>query len=48
MTLMLIIRIFILIGSGCMHGSSHLSCTLTSAPFDTRYSAMDKYPPPAA
>ena len=41
MTLMLSIRILILIVIACMHSSSHLTCALTSAPFDMRYSTVD-------
>ena len=44
-TLMLSIRILILIIIACMHSSSHPSCAFTSAPFDTRYSTVDKCPP---
>ena len=42
MTLMLSIRILILIVIACMHSSFHLFFAFTSAPFDTRYSTVEK------
>jgi hypothetical protein len=46
--LMLLIIIVIVIVIGNMQGSSHVSCTFTSALFDMRSSTVDMCPPSAA